>query len=150
MDKVFYKNFYKFKEPITFNILPALFVNYRLQSFLKGYPSENQICNGVFHIRAVHEYPLFYEIRNKMMQEFNIQGPTDLDIFCSFAPGVSGSVHRDNYEVALLSVLGETCYRVDDKKYFLKPGDLLRVERGHPHQAIGLDPRIVLSFGHGF
>ena len=150
MMQVLYKNFYHFKEPITFNILPALFINYKLQSFLQGCPRENEICYGVFHIRGVDKYPPFHEVRNKMITELNIQGKTDLDIFCSFAPGVSGDIHRDTYEVVLLSVLGETCYRVDDKKYFLKPGDLLRVGRGHPHQAIGLDPRIVLSLGHGF
>jgi len=52
--------------------------------------------------------------------------------------------------VAILSVLGDICYRIDNEKYFLNPGDLIRIKRGHPHQAIGLDPRIVLSFGHGF
>ena len=150
MDKVLYKNFYKFKEPITFNILPALLINHRLNSYLKGFPSENLIFNGTFHIREVHHHPLFNEIREKIKKEFNIEGPTDLDILCSFAPGVSGAVHRDKYEVAILSVLGDICYRIDNEKYFLNPGDLIRIKRGHPHQAIGLDPRIVLSFGHGF
>jgi quercetin dioxygenase-like cupin family protein len=75
---------------------------------------------------------------------------SDLDIFCSFSPGVGGNVHRDTYDVCLLNVHGKIIYTVNDEIIHLENGDLLRIFAGEPHQSIGITPRITLSYGFGF
>ena len=38
-------------------------------------------------------------------------------------------------------------YIVDKTKYILEQGDLIKINAGEVHQAIGISPRIILSLG---
>ena len=149
MSKVI-KNYYKFDRPITFNILPEILMNFNVKSYYKSDYIEGKILNEVFQIKHIHEHPIFNEFCEKIKKDFSVKTPWDLDMFLSFAPGSSGATHVDSYEVHILSVLGQTCFRDKDGNHILNPGDLISFNRGEVHQGIGLDPRISLSFGYGF
>lgn len=144
------KNYYKFEEPITFNFIPEILLNFNVTSYYKSDQKEGKILNSVFQIKHIHSHPLFNEFVDKIKKDFLIKGPWDLDMFFAFAPGASTATHVDDYEVHILSVLGQTCFRDIDGNHILNPGDLISFKRGEVHQGIGLDPRISLSFGYGF
>jgi len=57
--------------------------------------------------------------------------------------------HSENYDVYIIGALGRTLYKVEDKEYIIEPGQILHIPKGHLHVAIGLDPRIVMSYGLG-
>ena len=125
-------------------------MNFNLESAYKGNSKNEKILNSVFQLRKIQDHPLFEEFNKKIIKDFKITSSWDLDMFLSFAPGASGNVHSDEYEVLILNVLGIQCYKHGNENYILKPGDLISFKRGEPHQAIGIDPRISLSFGYGF
>jgi hypothetical protein len=144
------RNYYKFDRPITFNILPEILINLNVTSYYKSDYKEGKILNEVFQIKHIHQHPIFNEFCNKIKKDLKVTDHWDLDMFLAFAPGSSGATHVDDYEVAILSVLGQTCFRDADGNHVLNPGDLISYKRGEIHQGIGLDPRISLSFGYGF
>ncbi len=126
-------------------------MNLNVSSFYKSDYKEGRILNSVFQIKQIQRHTLFKDFCNKVIKDLNITNDRwDLDMFFSMAPGSSGAVHRDEYEVFILAVLGNLCFRSGNESYFLKPGDAISFKRGEPHQGIGLDPRISLSFGYGF
>ena len=55
--------------------------------------------------------------------------------------------HKDDYDVYILGLYGRTLYKVEDKEYCVNVGDLLYIPKNHLHIAIGLTPRINLSYG---
>jgi quercetin dioxygenase-like cupin family protein len=62
---------------------------------------------------------------------------------------VSGNksiTHRDQVNVYILNLFGKTLYYIEDKEYILEKGDLLFIPKNSLHKAIGLTPRICLSF----
>lgn len=144
------RDYYKFDRPITFNILPEILINFNVTSYYKSDYAEGKILNEVFQIKHVHGHPIFKDFCDKIVKDFSVKTPWDLDMFLAFAPGSSGATHVDPYEVFILSVLGQTCFRDGDGNHILNPGDLISFKRGEVHQGIGLDPRISLSFGYGF
>jgi len=48
--------------------------------------------------------------------------------------------------VKVIRSLGRTLYRVEGREYIVASGDILFIPEGHLHVAIGLEPRITLSF----
>ena len=145
------KSYYKFNREINFNIIPEMTINFNLTSKQVGTVVNDQVMKGVYQIQQIHQHPMFSEFMDKLENNFNKDNlKADLDIFCSFSPGIGGNVHRDTYDVCLLNIHGEVCYRVNDEIIYLKNGDLLRIFAGEPHQSIGITPRITLSYGYGF
>ncbi len=51
------------------------------------------------------------------------------------APGLLPS-HRDAHDVHVFQCFGERLWRIGDKEYWLKPGDLVRIPMGTPHQVL--------------
>ena len=43
--------------------------------------------------------------------------------------------------------MGETVYNLEGKEYRICPGDLLKIPKGVTHTALGMTPRIILSYG---
>jgi len=145
------KSYYTFDKKIDFNIIPEMTVNFNLDSKQVGTCLNKMVMKGIYQIHQIHQHPMFFDLFNKLNKDFNKNNlKSDLDIFCSFSPGVGGNVHRDTYDVCLLNVHGKIIYTVNDEIIHLENGDLLRIFAGEPHQSIGITPRITLSYGFGF
>ena len=96
----------------------------------------------------MQENKFFFNLTKKIIENFNIKNKKiDAFLFLSFSPGAFTPPHRDNYDIYLYGLYGETMYIVDDKKYLLKNNDLLFIEKNKTHQGISITPRIVFSLG---
>ena len=67
-------------------------------------------------------------------------------LFYALVSGASSIVHKDPYQVHILNVKGHVVYRLNGAIYKMEPGDLLTIPENTTHQAIGLSPRIILSY----
>ena len=66
----------------------------------------------------------------------------------SYVSGCKSNTHRDRYKVWIIGCLGRTLYKVEDREYIIEPGDILHIPIQHLHVAIGLEPRIIISYGN--
>jgi quercetin dioxygenase-like cupin family protein len=64
----------------------------------------------------------------------------------SWVSGTRSSTHTDPYDVFLIGAQGRTLYKTEDEEAVLEKGDIIHIPKGVTHTAIGLDPRIVLSY----
>jgi ribosomal protein L16 Arg81 hydroxylase len=55
-------------------------------------------------------------------------------------------MHKDNYDVYIIGLFGNTVYKIEDLYYEVEPGDLLKIPKDYKHKAISLTPRIILSY----
>jgi quercetin dioxygenase-like cupin family protein len=86
-----------------------------------------------------------YQLLNN---EFNKENKkSDLFLFFSFTSGNKSITHRDEYDVFILGLYGKTVYKVEEEEFILEKGDLLSIKKNQLHKAIGLTPRIILSYG---
>jgi quercetin dioxygenase-like cupin family protein len=73
---------------------------------------------------------------------------SNLCIFSSLVSGIKSPVHDDITDVLLLGLHGKVLYKINNtEEYILEPSDLLIIPKGTKHMAIGIDPRITLSYG---
>jgi len=143
----FVKNFDNLS--LDFNNLFEILSEINLQSYISNASiTEDQIFKSIFEIQDVHKHKYFENITNKIVNFYQLKNiKIDVHIFTSVLQGNSGSVHVDNYDVALYNLYGETMYIVDKEKFILEAGDLLYIKAGEIHQSISLKPRITFSLG---
>lgn len=142
------KNFCSFKEPIDFNFLSKLLDNNNLESHISSNWLNSYVFESVFKISNVEKETFFKEIFNLLNEKYNQENKkSDLYIFFSMVSGTKSITHKDNYDVIIIGLYGTTIYRVENEHFTVEPGDLLRIPKNVIHKAIGLTPRIILSYG---
>jgi len=140
------ENYYNLK--IDFNTIGNIMSSGERESYFSSKWSRGREIDGTFQIKNIEKTPLFVDLYKKLENDFNPVKAfkTNLDIFFSFRPGATSNIHKDTYQVYILAVMGMTAYRINNNKFFIKPGNLINIKPGEIHQAISLDPRIVVSY----
>ena len=142
------KKFCSFKETIDFNFISNLLNRNNMSSRISSNWIESFILDSVFKIENVENDYFFNEIYNLLKSKFNKENKkSDLFLFFSFTSGNKSITHRDDYDVFLLGLYGKTIYIVENEEFCLEQGDLLSIKKNELHKAIGLTPRIILSYG---
>jgi hypothetical protein len=142
------KNFCSFKEEIDFNFVSNLLDRNNLSSKISSNWLENFILESVFKIENVENDVFFKDMYQLLNNNFNKENKkSDLFLFFSFTSGNKSITHRDEYDVFILGLYGKTIYKVDNEEFILERGDLLSIKKNQLHKAIGLTPRIILSYG---
>ena len=105
------------------------------------------ILESVYQVKGVHNTPEFNSIHQEIDQKFNPnRKSSDLDLFFSLVSGTKSTTHHDTYPVFILNLTGKVFYKVGTEDFELSSGDLLVIPEGVIHKAIGLTPRITLSY----
>ena len=142
------KKFISFKEPIDFNFISNLLNRNNMCSKISNNSNEIFVLDSVFKIENVETVYFFKELYNLLNDKFNNENKkSDLFLFFSLTSGNKSTIHRDNYDVFIIGVYGKTIYIVDDQEFCVEQGDLLIIKKNELHVAIGLTPRITLSYG---
>ena len=143
------KNFCKF-ENLDFNSIAEIFKTLHTESIHSSMWKNDYALHSTFEIRNVQRHEMFFSLYKKFNDFYNVPKyhGSNLDIFFSFAPGTSSIAHSDSYDVGILAAHNDVVVRVNDEKYILNSRDLITIYAKEPHQVIGIDPRIILSFGH--
>ena len=142
------KNFFSFENKIDFNFISNLLDRNNLCSSISSNWIERFILESVFKIENVEKDVFFIDIYQMLNKQFNKENKkSDLFLFFSFTSGNKSITHRDNYDVFIISLYGKTIYTVEEKEFFLEKGDLLCIKKNQLHKAMGLTPRIILSYG---
>jgi len=142
------KNFCYFEKNIDFNFISNLLDRNNLSSQISSNFLNNFIFESVFKIRLVEQDSFFYELFNLLQNKFNtLNKKSDLDLYFSLVSGNKSITHRDGYDVYIVGVYGKTLYKVNDEDFIVEKGDLLYIPKNELHKAIGLTPRITLSYG---
>jgi hypothetical protein len=142
------KNYISFEKKFDFNFLSNLLDNNNLESSISSNWNNMFIFESVFKIQNVEKDLYFLEIFSLLNNQFNKENKkSDLFLFCSFVSGTKSITHRDEYDVFILSLKGKTLYIVEQEEFILEEGDLLSIKKNQLHKAIGLTPRICLSYG---
>jgi hypothetical protein len=146
--KLFSKKFFTLKEKFDFNSISILSDRNNFNSLISSNWLNNYVLESVFQIKNIHNDIYFTEIFNFLNNKFNKNNyKTDLDLFFSFVSGNKSITHRDNYDVFIIGLYGKTLYKVENEEFFVEKGDLLSIKKNELHKAIGLTPRIILSYG---
>jgi mannose-6-phosphate isomerase-like protein (cupin superfamily) len=142
------KDFCSFKEPIDFNFLSNLLDRNNFETQFSSNWLNNYIFESVFKIQGIEKDNFFKEIFNLLNINYNKENKkSDLFIFFSLVSGNKSITHRDNYDVFIIGLYGKTIYKVENEYFTLEPNDLLIIPKNQLHKAIGLTPRISLSYG---
>jgi quercetin dioxygenase-like cupin family protein len=142
------KNFCSFKEPIDFNSISYLLDRHNLKSTLSSNWIGEFILESVFKIEDVQKDFMFKEIFNLLNNTYNKENKkSNLYIFFSFVTGNKSTTHIDDYDVYILGLYGKTFYKIEQDEFYVEPGDLLYIPKNKLHKAVGLGPRIILSYG---
>ena len=106
------------------------------------------MLNGCFLIRDIGNNEDFNSLYNYLNKEFNKEDKkSNLYMFFSFKSGATSITHKDQEDVYIIGAMGRTLYKVDNSEFMVEKGDLLKIPANTLHTAIGLTPRVVLSFG---
>ena len=147
VDNIFIKNFFNFTDDVDFNFLSKLLDRNNFKSHISSNWLSEYVNESVFQIRGVEIDTAFQMDYLKFNNQFNKKNyKSSFDIFYSFVSGNKSITHRDNYDVYLLGLMGKTIYRIEEVDYIVEKGDLLYVQKNKLHKAIGITPRIVLSY----
>jgi ribosomal protein L16 Arg81 hydroxylase len=142
------KNYLKAEPAFDFNKLSEFLDKNNFISVISSNYLNNYICESVFQIREIQKTKEFNSVFNKLNTEFNKNNfKTDLDIFYSLVSGACSVSHEDEYSVVIINLYGKVVYKLADNIVTLNPGDLIKIPKKTFHKAIGITPRIVLSFG---
>jgi hypothetical protein len=142
------KNFCSFKEPIDFNFLSNLLDRNNLETQFSSNWMGDYVFESVFKIRNVEKDFFFKEIFNMLKNNYNKESKkSDLFIFFSLVSGNKSISHRDDYDVMIIGLYGKTIYKIEKEYFTLEANDLLIIPKNYLHKAIGLTPRICLSYG---
>jgi mannose-6-phosphate isomerase-like protein (cupin superfamily) len=146
--KNFKKNFLKTESVFDFNKLSQFLDKNNFKSIISSNYLNDFILESVFQIRSIQNTLEFNNIFNELNKNFNKENlRSDLDIFFSMVSGSSSITHSDNYDVFIINLFGKVVYKVGGDIITLEPGDLIHIPKNIIHKAIGLTPRIILSFG---
>jgi hypothetical protein len=147
-NNIFINKFTQFDEDIDFNFISKLLDRNNFKSHVSSNWLAEYVFESVFQIKGVESDVTFNLNYLKFNNEFNKKNhKSSFDIFYSFVSGNKSITHRDDYDVYLLGLMGKTLYRIEGVDYILEKGDLLHVPKNKLHKAIGITPRIVLSYG---
>lgn len=148
INKIFKKNFFSFKETIDFNFLSNLLDRNNFASSISSNHLNNYVLDSSFRIVGVEKDYYFKEIFNLLNNNYNKTNKnTDLHIYFSLVSGGTSITHRDGGDVIIISLYGTTIYKLEKDYFTLEPGDFLFIEKNKLHKAIGVTPRIILSYG---
>jgi quercetin dioxygenase-like cupin family protein len=148
MDEIFFPKRIDFKRPIDFNTLSKIMNNGNLKSIIASNYLNEYIFNSVIKVEGVQEDPMFHSLFDYCQKNFNKENlNADLFLFAGFKMGNVSVTHKDNYDVVIIGAHGETVYNLEGKEYRVCPGDLLHIPKNVTHTAIGMTPRIILSYG---
>tara|TARA_R100001079_G_C4387017_1_gene125608 strand:+ start:50 stop:532 length:483 start_codon:yes stop_codon:yes gene_type:complete len=140
----------KFERPFDFNTISHILDTGHYTSAHSSQWINDYALNSTFQINKVHTHPLLANTFQYFEKNFNKTNlPADFHLFYSMQSGVKSNIHRDVYDVYILGAFGRTLYKIEDKEYIVEPGNILHIPKGHLHVAIGLDPRIIISYGLG-
>ena len=147
-EQLFYKNFSTFNDKeFDFNRLPLFLDKHNLQTKISSNYLNDFILQSIYQVKGVQRTSEFHPIYQKLEQKFNPDHKkSDLDIFFSMMSGSSSITHTDSYRVYILNLIGKIVYKLDTGLFELNPGDLLIIPKETTHKAIGLSPRITLSY----
>ena len=147
-NKIFEKNIIKFKDPIDFNTISKIMDRGNLKSEISSNWLQQYVFNAVIKIMDLEQDPMFYGLYKHLNENYNPENfNANLYAFISFKMGNTSITHRDPYDVIIIGAHGETIYNLEGKEYRVCPGDLLKITKGVTHTAIGMTPRIILSYG---
>jgi len=148
-EKIFFKSFIDFKEEFGFKELSGLLDRNNFSTRIVSNWKDDYVLSSVFQVKWVHKTPEFSAIHEDLDKQLNPnKKESNIDMFFSMSSGVSGPVHIDEEEgVHILQLHGIVIYKLKDGMYELSPGDMLKIPSGELHQAIGLTPRLTLSYG---
>ena len=148
MESLIKKGAVEFKEPIDFNFISKLMDRNNLKSEISSNWLQQYVFNSAFKINDVHTDPSFLDLYKHLQENYNKDNlEANLYIFCSFKMGAASLTHKDHYDVYIIGAMGETVYNLEGKEYRICPGDLLKIPKGVTHTALGMTPRIILSYG---
>jgi hypothetical protein len=141
------QQFIKFDTPFDFNSLALMLSSYNFSSKITSNHNPEYILDSTFQIKNVDKDPKFYSLIQLLNNKFNKEEEyIDMDIFYSTSVGASGITHKDEYSVYILGVCGHTIYKIEQEIFEVFPGDLLCIPPHTTHTAIGMTPRIILSY----
>ena len=144
-EQLVYKNFDDGK--FDFNKLSLFLDKHYLQTKISSNYLNDFILQSVYQVKGGQHTSDFNPIYQKLEQEFNpTHKKSDLDIFFSMVSGSSSITHVDSYRVYILNLVGKIVYKLDTGLFELNTGDLLIIPQGTTHKAMGLTPRITLSY----
>ena len=145
---MFYKNFSTLNGlSFDFNWLSLFLDKYNLSTKISSNFINAFIVESVYQVKEVHTTPEFSQIYSEIEAKFNPdQKSSDLDLFFSMVSGTKSITHHDPYSVFILNLTGKVYYRVGTEGFELNSGDLVVIPKGVTHKAIGLTPRITLSY----
>jgi hypothetical protein len=142
------KKFLSYENEIDFNFISNILDKNNLFSKISSNWIEKFILDSVFQIKNVENDSSFVELYNVLNNKFNKENKkSDLDLFFSFVSGNKSITHRDDYDVFIIGLYGKTLYKVENQEFYVEKGDLLSIKKNELHKAIGLTPRIILSYG---
>ena len=130
-----------------FNDLIKIIDRNNFETELNGNWMRNFIFDNSFVICNVQkDKDLFYLYRDLNTIFNKEQKHSDMHFFVSFSSGGKCNPHIDKYDVFILGLHGKTLYKNEKEEIILEPGKVLHIPQGEEHRAIGITPRIVLSF----
>jgi hypothetical protein len=148
LKNIYHQKKFIFKEDIDFNTISKILDSNEYDSYLSSFWLNFKVLSSTFQIKKTQNYPFINNIFNILNKEFNPKNlKSDMDIFFSFQTGARSIIHTDNYDVYIVGCYGRTLYKIGNEEFIVSPGDLLYIPNNIRHVAIGLDPRIILSFG---
>jgi len=148
-DKIIFKQkFVNFIKEFDFNELSKILDRNELETEFTGFVNLNRVLESPIKIINIKKDFFFKDLHIFLNKQFNKNNlKNNIYLFFSFVAGGKGPLHNDIEDVHLIGLYGKTLYIVNDKNFILEKGDLLVIPKGVIHRAIGLEPRIVLSFG---
>jgi len=147
-DIVFHKGFVDFKGDIDFNYISNLLDSGPYESQFSSDWHDRFVLKSVFKIRNIETHNEWKPLYTYCEENFNKNKKnSNLFMFFSLKSGGSSITHTDDEDVYIIGVKGKTWYKVSDKEYMVERGDFLKIPANTIHTAIGLTPRIILSYG---
>jgi hypothetical protein len=141
------KNFCSFEKTIDFNFISNLLDRNNFKSKISSNYLNDFIFESVFKIESIENDYFFKNIFDLLNNTYNLENKkSDLFLFLSFVSGNKSITHKDEYDVYILELFGKTMYKVEKEEFMLEPNDLLFIPKNKIHKAIGLTPRICLSY----
>ena len=142
------KKFCVFEKPIDFNFLSFLLDRNNFESSISSNWLNTFVLESTFKINNIEKDPYFGEIFNLLNETYNKENKkSNLYIFFSIVSGNKSIKHSDNHQVIIIALYGKTIYKIEEEYFTLEPNDLLIIPKNKLHKAIGLTPRICLSYG---
>jgi|TARA_R100000455_G_scaffold30965_1_gene23016 hypothetical protein len=143
------KDIFKFEKTFDFNELAKLLDSAELFSrFVSDNVNPSFILESPIKIEGVEKISYFQGIFNYLNKNYNTQNiKNNVYLFFSFTAGSKGLAHSDIEDVVIVGLYGKTLYIIDEKNYIIEKGDMIKIPKGVVHRGIGLEPRIILSFG---